>query len=43
MEGGGKGFQEQLWRTHGQNQGGVEAREGGREGWCQGVNTDNCN
>ena len=30
---GRKGFQEQLYRTHGQNQGGMEAGEGGGDGW----------
>ena len=30
---GGKRFQEQLERTHGQNQGGLEAGEGGGDGW----------
>ena len=29
----GKGFQEQLYRTHGQNQTGVESGEGGGDGW----------
>ena len=42
----GKGFQEQLYRTHGQNQEGVEAGEGGGDGWGwgerKGVNADNC-
>ena len=28
-----KGFQEQVKKTHGQNQGGVEAGEGGWYGW----------
>ena len=28
-----KGLQEQLQRTHGQNQGGVEARKAGGFGW----------
>ena len=32
----GKGFQEQLKRTYGQNQWGVEAREGGGFGWGAG-------
>ena len=43
-------FQEQLQRTHVQNQGGgeVEVREGGGFGWCVvgewwGENADNCN
>lgn len=30
---GRKGFQEQLYRTHGHNQGGVEAGEEGGDGW----------
>ena len=30
---GEKGFQEQLYRIHGQNQGGVESGEGGGDGW----------
>ena len=29
----GKSFWEQLSRTHGQNQGGMEAGEGGGDGW----------
>ena len=28
-----KGFQEQLERTHGQNQGQVKSGEGGEDGW----------
>ena len=42
----GKGFEEQLLRTHRQNQGGVESGEGGRDGWGGrrgvGENADNC-
>ena len=42
---GGKGFQEQL-RTHGKNQGGVDAGEGGGDGggWGQwwGLNAGTC-
>ena len=30
------GFQEQLSRTHGQNQVGVEEGEGGEDGWGEG-------
>ena len=43
---GEKGFQEQLYRIHGQNQGGVESGEGGGYGLVGGsggrVNADNC-
>ena len=28
-----KGFQEHVWRTHGQNQWGVGSRVGGGDGW----------
>ena len=41
----GKGFQETLYRTHGQNQGWVESEEGGWAAWDGGgvveVNADN--
>ena len=30
---GGKDFQEQLYRTHGQKQGAVESQEGDGDGW----------
>ena len=33
----GKGYQEQLQRTHGQNQGGMESEEGRGNGWGGGV------
>ena len=33
---GGKGFQEQLQRSHGQNQDGLESGERGVDGWGQG-------
>ena len=43
---GKKRFQEQLQRTHGPNQGGIEAGEGDGDGWGggvgRGVNADDC-
>ena len=43
---GEKGFQEQLSRTHGQNQGRVKSREGDGDGWGEGDwwggNANNC-
>ena len=42
----GKGFQEHVWRTHGQNQRGVGSRVGSGDGWGQGEwwegHGDNC-
>ena len=41
---GGKGFQEQLQRTHGKNQGDRGGSKRGRWVWLGwGVNADNCN
>ena len=42
----GEGFQEQVQRTHGQNQGAVGSDEGGGDGWgwgwVMGINVYNC-